>query len=375
MKPWQHGYELDYLVKIQEKYAEYNSYCLGPFAEIKKNKIADSLNKGTMLCLAREYLEVNTSKVTTKIVMHGDTLIGVKERGDVTLSRITSYTDYIAEYVNILSHENCWLYVWAEDPEATKFATDNGFDYVNSKITTYGEIYAIYFRNSKTAPTKRVHPSPLPEENCNIEQCTGFEIDSARIWDELTDLDPELKYTDHYSNYNAKGSWSAISLRGYSDDPAFIAKPIEMNKKWKAKNEHWESWGLRDTELLPHFPYLESIIDSIPTERVHRIRFMKLAAGGGELQRHTDQVDPDSGIRDGKVMRLHIPVVTNEGVWFSSWRTDGTESKIHMPVGTMWYIDTRKPHRAINGGTEDRIHAVIDVEANDECRKLLVPCA
>ena len=372
MKPWQHGYELDYLLGIQEKYAEYNSYCLGPFAEIKKNKIADSLHKETLVCFDDEYLEVNTSKVTTKIVMHGDTLIGVKEKGDVTLSRITRYTKWMSEFIDLLAHKNCWLYVWAEDSEARGFATKNGFDYVNSKITTYGEIYAIYFRDAETT-TKRIHPTPLPEENYNIEQCAGYEIDAVRIWDELKDLD--LDYTDHYSNYNAKGSWSAISLRGYADDPAFIAKPIEMNKKWKANNENWENWELRDTELRSKFPYLNSIIDSIPTERVHRIRFMKLAAGGGELQRHTDQVDPDSGVRDGKILRLHIPVVTNSDVGFSSWTTDGVERKIRMAAGTMWYIDTRKPHRAINGGTEDRIHAVIDVEANDECRKLLVPCA
>ena len=36
-----------------------------------------------------------------------------------------------------------------------------------------------------------------------------------------------------------------------------------------------------------------------------------------------------------------------------------------MPEGTCWYLDTRKPHRAINGGKEDRIHLVIDLEAND----------
>ncbi len=43
-----------------------------------------------------------------------------------------------------------------------------------------------------------------------------------------------------------------------------------------------------------------------------------------------------------------------------------------MKLGEMWFLDTRKPHRAVNGGDEERTHLVVDVEANDETRALLV---
>jgi hypothetical protein len=39
--------------------------------------------------------------------------------------------------------------------------------------------------------------------------------------------------------------------------------------------------------------------------------------------------------------------------------------------GECWFIDVRKPHMAVNKGFEDRIHLVIDVEANDEVRGLI----
>ena len=45
MKAWQHGYPMDYLVDIQDRYAEYNKYALGPFLEVKKNKVAQSLHE------------------------------------------------------------------------------------------------------------------------------------------------------------------------------------------------------------------------------------------------------------------------------------------------------------------------------------------
>ena len=44
---------------------------------------------------------------------------------------------------------------------------------------------------------------------------------------------------------------------------------------------------------------------------------MNLAPGGGELERHTDQVDPDAGVNDAKLMRFHFPIVTNTDCYSS----------------------------------------------------------
>ena len=98
---------------------------------------------------------------------------------------------------------------------------------------------------------------------------------------------------------------------------------------------------------------------------------MKLTPDGGELERHTDQVDPDSGVQDGKVMRFHFPLITNDDVVFTMWGVDGKPKSVNMQVGECWYLDTRKPHRAINNGNTDRIHLVVDVEADDKIRELI----
>ena len=42
-----------------------------------------------------------------------------------------------------------------------------------------------------------------------------------------------------------------------------------------------------------------------------------------------------------------------------------------MKEAEAWYLDVRKPHRAVNGGDTHRIHLVIDVVSNEELRKLL----
>ena len=96
-------------------------------------------------------------------------------------------------------------------------------------------------------------------------------------------------------------------------------------------------------------------------DTVHRVRFMQLKPGGGELERHTDQVDPDSGGSLGKLARIHFPIVTNPEVMFTVWDYLGNKQKVHMNVGECWFLDTRKAHRAINGGTENRIHLVVDL--------------
>jgi hypothetical protein len=103
----------------------------------------------------------------------------------------------------------------------------------------------------------------------------------------------------------------------------------------------------------------------------HRIRLMRLAPGGGELQRHTDQVDKDTGVEDGKLMRFHFPIITNPQVDFTSWDMRGRMHIVNMQLGEAWYLDTRKPHRAVNAGDSERIHLVVDVEANDAIRALL----
>lgn len=369
MKPWQHGYELDYLVSLQEQYRKYNSYTDSPFAQFKKNNIAEALHTKSLMMFDDSMMKVDLAKVRSKITMHGDTVIGYKEPGDYIFSCISNPNADVKNAVSKFRDKNCWMFVWAEWQEAKEFAKDCGFDYVGCKVTTFGEIHSVWFRNSETALEPRVHPEILGAETVNITQCDFPKVNADIIRQELESA--ERSFINHYSNYNKKNAWSAFSLRGYREDPSFIAKPVEMSKAWKEENEGWEEWDIIDTPIRKDFRYLNEVINRIPTEKVHRIRFMRLAPGGGELSRHTDQVDPDLGVKDGRIMRLHIPVKTNPNVVFTSWDMHGIKHTVNMKEGELWYLDIRKPHMAVNGGDEERIHLVLDIEANDDCRRLL----
>ena len=98
---------------------------------------------------------------------------------------------------------------------------------------------------------------------------------------------------------------------------------------------------------------------------------MKLKSGDGELDRHTDLVAPHSGVGDGKLMRIHFAIITNEKVLFESWDLTGHKQCVNMGITEAWLLDTRNPHRAVNNGDEDRVHLVIDIVSNPNARTLL----
>ena len=216
----------------------------------------------------------------------------------------------------------------------------------------------------------RKHPKISSLESYNIARLNCPVDISDMIKRIKSKLKKLPKFTDHYSNYNKKHSWSALSLRGYTSDPGFITKPSEMSKKWKNENKDTD-FKIQDTKLFDEFPEVRTLIKMLQVDTAHRVRFMKLHANTGELDRHTDLVDKDSGLSDGKLMRIHYPIVTNDKVIFESWGLSGEKHVVHMNTGEAWVLDTRKPHRAYNKGNTDRVHLVIDVVSNEYVRNLI----
>ena len=43
-----------------------------------------------------------------------------------------------------------------------------------------------------------------------------------------------------------------------------------------------------------------------------------------------------------------------------------------MKEGEIWYLDIRKPHKAVNWGDVSRVHLVIDVLMNQNIHDLLI---
>ena len=385
MKDWQKGIELEDLL-IQEKIWEgYNERCLSPFLEMKKNKIAGAIDADNYVCGHQWAIQSRILKVKSKINMYSayDIPIATVQKGDRIVDKITcNQPDMIVETMRKYN-EDTFLFINEEHDIDRFVASWAGFKKIGIKINTFGDIQGVYFKDRvEGAFGEREFPEQkmmLPEEKlvlrkANFHPVPWVDGESLRfgwmceaIKERLEIMDYE--FTNHYSNYNKGKSWSAISLRGYTPDWTFITKPAEMSKKWKEENKDVE-FKLQDTDIRKMFPEVEDLLKLLPG-KPHRIRFMNLSPGGGELQRHTDQVDPDAGVNDYKLMRFHFPIVTNENVTFSQWNYEAERVSCHMDVGECWYLDVRKPHQAINGGAEMRTHLVVDIEANEKVRALI----
>ena len=375
MKDWQKGIELDELLKLEKTWEGFNERCLSPFLEMKKNKIAAAIDIDQYQHGFEWAIQSRISKVASKINMYSAYKIPIAtvEKGDRIIDRMT-YNQPEAIVEKLRSYdEDTFLYLNEEHPTDKFVARQAGYRKLGIKINTFGDIQGVYFKDQPSflgdMREFKEQYMMLPEEKLVLRKASIPDVSNVCdvLAERLNIMDYE--FTNHYSNYNKGNSWSAISLRGYTPDWSFITKPEEMSKKWKLENKDVE-FKLQDTELRKMFPEVEDLLRWLPGEP-HRIRFMNLSPGGGELQRHTDQVDPDAGVNDYKLMRFHFPIVTNENVTFSQWDYKAQRVSCHMKIGECWYLDVRKPHQAINAGEDMRTHLVIDIEANDDVRALI----
>lgn len=376
LKDWQHGFDLDYLKQIETSYLHYNQFSVSPFSKYKKNDIARDLHEKALIIKDNYSYVWNKVKVPSSINLYGNVEIGRKLATDMVITKLIGTYEGIQVALDSFRYMNTWLYVWAEDIEWNSILNVNNFTYVGGKITTHGEIYSVWFRDTKTktlfedCELKRRHFDVDPVEMIGIKKVADVRkktiLDIAKV---VSDL--KLDFTNHYSNYNRDKAWSAISLRGYSNDWSFITKPIEMNDKWQQAHKN-EDYFIQDTDIFNHFPMAYEMLQYFFDGPIHRVRFMKLKPGGGELQRHTDQVDPDAGNNLGQLARFHFPIITNPDMEFTSWTPQGDMIKTHMKVGEMWLLDTRKPHQAINNGTEDRTHLVVDAMVTPKIKEMIL---
>ena len=80
-----------------------------------------------------------------------------------------------------------------------------------------------------------------------------------------------------------------------------------------------------------------------------RMILVKLLTNGN-IPHHVDQ-----GETLTKSHRMHLPIIINEQNLFSVGDTE-----MHMKPGELWEINNRREHGVVNGGSEDRIHLIVD---------------
>jgi hypothetical protein len=151
-------------------------------------------------------------------------------------------------------------------------------------------------------------------------------------------------WIEHFVKQNYDGDWSVIALRG----PAGARHPIQMIYSDPTCID------FDDTAVLTASPYFRAVLDRF-TCPLQAVRLMRLSPGS-VIKEHRDH---ELSFEEG-VVRIHVPVVTNDGVDF---RLNGT--RVAMPAGSSWYLRLSDPHRVANRGLSDRVHLVIDAVVND----------
>jgi len=165
----------------------------------------------------------------------------------------------------------------------------------------------------------------------------------------------------------AKGGWDALSLHGYGNHPLDILKPGVLKSSVNIDTKlQWTTLSVITT-MKP----ILNMLKKLPCE-FERIRFMRLEAGK-VIGKHTDKIDKDIGFDDGDIIRIHMPIRTNDNVVFTLYENtkdkDGTE--YNLKTGHYYYTDVTKAHAVRNTSNIDRIHLVADCYSNEKMRALL----
>jgi hypothetical protein len=363
-KNWLRGQNVDEVKRIAKRFADFDAPIThGSMAGLGKQSIAAMLSDNEIIESEHSVVALRSVRNKKTSIKDFSGKICLTDRNFKYIKRIA--TDNVllcAPFLKEVTNCSPTVYeLWEEKPEHVSLVAALGLTYRFSKIRSSAEIIGVY---------TNFNPEFLANTN-SVDLLTQvrMKMPTVNVKAAALEIAAVGQFTDHYSKYNKGEAWSAVALRGYGDE-FFIAKPEAMSQAWKKKNEEKLAWTLHDTPLKGKLPETEKLVQMIPGVK-HRVRLMRLASGGGELQRHTDQTDSEIGTQDGELMRIHIPIITNLDVVFTSWDTRGRENRISMGTGEYWYLDIRKPHRAINGGNSERIHLVMDVEACPALRTLV----
>jgi Aspartyl/Asparaginyl beta-hydroxylase len=370
---WQRGFALDYLKEFAGVFKERQKpLVFGAFGLIKERDIADALAKGRLFWTGKPPAAVLICNVTKQpsgqrdfaqrefIVPPGVVL--VKAFAALSVEAGCKVLNVLRERVGKLVVE-----IFEEDSIARLCMKAAGLEYRTTKISAGSEIRGVY----STAGLPLIEPLPL-EDRATLEIVASkflYPEDLSIINHELQDFGAE-NFAQHYSDYNKRKSWTALALRGYSDDPHFIIKPAEMAASWKEEHKELLAEKARWTPAVKQFPRTQNVIGKLGC-KFDRVRFMQLRAKDGELSRHADITDREAGTADGFLMRFHIPIRTTPAVKFMGWNERGERLEKYLPPGALCFLDQRKPHCVKNTGAEDRIHLVMDAYATPELRKML----
>lgn len=382
MKEWQQGYELEFLKALAVPFAAcYKPYSFGAFGLPKERDIATMLARNSLLYTKAG--DGSYGAVADVVILASGSHHTDFAGNDVHIPSGAAFIRHLAwtdiecarRLLSIADSRTAafrsaqlWMELHEENNDAKSLAQDLSLRWVASKVMASSDIKGLYASGDSTQPELE------PADQVAMREVRADFLSPTEHAGIVAELTKFADWAQHYSSYNKRQSWTAFALRGYvADDPTFIIKPNEMSAKWKKENAALLDAKPTETTAAREFPITNSIVAGRIPGAKDRVRFMRLAPGGGELTRHADITDREAGTKDGAVVRLHIPIFTSPLVEFSSWDHRGQHKTMAMRERGLYYLDQRKPHAVVNRDQErERIHLVVDTLSNADLRSMLV---
>ena len=172
-----------------------------------------------------------------------------------------------------------------------------------------------------------------------------FRLEDAQlraVQREVASLD--VQWTNVYSEYHT-GGWQTLSL---------------LNRTSKPTDTIFEDCEPVETSLLERMPETCALLRGLGFRYLFG-RLAKLEVNAF-IYEHRDY----QNLRNDRLLRLHIPVITNP---FSSIVVDRT--RIHLALGYIWKLNPIHRHAAANFGKEPRIHIILDCYVDEALEVLL----
>lgn len=158
------------------------------------------------------------------------------------------------------------------------------------------------------------------------------------------------------------GGWSVLSSNGNYQDgwqPGHLLLQADVAEKEKMAIQSTIAKKFSDFKIETEIctGYLLNVIHMIRSHNLnpYRARIICLSPGGASVW-HRDARD------DQYAVRLHIPILTNEGCFFET-----LEERAHLPAdGSSYAIYVNREHRVVNEGKTPRYHLVMNISDDSE---------
>lgn len=169
-------------------------------------------------------------------------------------------------------------------------------------------------------------------------------VPGPEIANEFKNIKHLVKY--HRADYGA--GWQSITLHGFKPH---YTEGINHYKGFENFKDH--EFEYHWTDIAAECPKTVEFIKSLPYERLQRVRFMYLKAGG--------LIDYHRDVNKYNLSPMNISINNPYGCEFNIFDQMSNKDKTTIPFkdNTAFLVNIGHYHRVINRSKEDRLHMIV----------------